>query len=147
MLFIAQGVWAQVRFDVPLPKSLRTVSSKDNPDRKIKFQTGGNIGVEIGALMGLQIQPKFAFVPIEQLAIGVTATYVFRWNVPMKEVSNTFGVSPYVEAYLIDRQLVLHVEYEFVNFPVRKYDMYGNEMERFRSSSHVFLVEIGRAHD
>ena len=50
MLFIAQGAWAQVKFDVPLPKSLRTVSSKNNPERKVKFQTGGNIGVEIGAL-------------------------------------------------------------------------------------------------
>lgn len=147
MLFIAQGVWAQVKFDVPLPKSLRTVSSKNNPDRKIKFQTGGNIGVEIGALMGLQIQPKFAFVPIEQLAIGVTATYVFRWNVPMKEVSSTFGVSPFVEAYLIDKQLVLHVEYEFVNFPVREYDIYGNEVGKFRSSSHVFLVGAGYRKD
>ena len=143
IVFMAQGAWAQVNFDVPLPKSLRTVNSKSNPDRKIKFQTGGNVGVEIGALMGFEIQPKFAVIPIEQLAIGVTATYVFRWNVPMKEVSNTFGLSPFVEGYLIRKQLVLHVEYEFVNFPVREYDIYGNEIRRLRSSSHVFLVGAG----
>lgn len=143
MLFIAQGAWAQVKFDVPLPKSLRTVSSKNNPERKVKFQTGGNIGVEIGALMGLELQPKIAVLPIEQLAIGLTATYVFRWNVPMKEVSNTFGLSPFVEGYLIKKQLVLHAEYEFVNFPVREYDIYGNEVGRFRSSSHVLLVGAG----
>ena len=134
MLFIAQGVWAQVKFDVPLPKSLRTVNTKNNPDRKVKFQTGGNVGIEIGALMGLELQPKIAVLPIEQLAIGLTATYVFRWNVPMKEVSNIFGLSPYVEGFLIKKQLVLHAEYEFVNFPVREYDMYGNEVGRFRSS-------------
>ena len=143
MLFIAQGAWAQVKFDVPLPKSLRTTSSKNNPERKVKFQTGGNVGVEIGAMMGLQLQPKFAVVPIEQLAIGVTATYVFRWYVPMKEVSNTFGVSPYVEGYLFKKQLVLHAEYEFVNFPVREYDMYGTEIGKFRTSSHVLLVGAG----
>ncbi len=143
MLFIAQGVWAQVKFDVPLPKSLRTVNTKNNPDRKVKFQTGGNVGIEIGALMGLELQPKVAVLPIEQLAIGLTATYVFRWNVPMKEVSNIFGLSPYVEGYLIKKQLVLHAEYEFVNFPVREYDIYGNEVGRFRSSSHVLLVGGG----
>jgi len=143
IIFMAQGAWAQVKFDVPLPKSLRTVNSKDKPDRKIKFQTGGNVGVEIGALMGLEIQPKIAVIPIEQLSIGLTATYVFRWNVPMKEVSNIFGLSPFVEGYLIKKQLVLHVEYEFVNFPVREYDIYGNEMGRFRSSSHVILVGAG----
>ena len=143
IIFMAQGTWAQVQFDVPLPKSLRTVNSKDNPDRKIKFQTGGNIGVEIGALMGLEIQPKFAIIPIEQLAIGLTATYVFRWNVPMNEVSNTFGISPFVEGYLFKKQLVLHLEYEFVNFPVREYDNYGNVVGKFRTSSHVILVGAG----
>lgn len=143
IIFMAQGAWAQVKFDVPLPKSLRTVNSKNNPDRKVKFQTGGNVGVEIGALMGLELQPKFAVVPIEQLAIGITATYVFRWYVPTKEVSNTFGVSPYVEGYLFKKQLVLHAEYEFVNFPVRQYDIYGNEIGKFRSSSHVILVGAG----
>ena len=143
IIFMAQGVWAQVNFDVPLPKSLRTVNSKNNPDRKVKFQTGGNVGVQIGALMGLELQPKFAVVPIEQLAIGITATYVFRWYVPTKEVSNTFGVSPYVEGYLFKKQLVLHAEYEFVNFPVRQYDIYGNEIGKFRSSSHVILVGAG----
>lgn len=143
IFFMAQGVWAQVQFDVPLPKSLRTVNSKDNPDRKIKFQTGGNIGIQIGALMGLEVQPKFAIVPIEQLSIGLTATYIFRWNVPTKEVSNTFGFSPFVEGYLFKKQLILHAEYEFVNFPVREYDIYGNEIGRFRSSSHVILVGAG----
>ena len=147
IIFMAQGAWAQVQFDVPLPKSLRTVNSKDNPERKIKFQTGGNIGVEIGALMGLEIQPKFAIVPIEQLSIGLTATYVFRWNVPMKEVSNTFGLSPFVEGYLFKKQLVLHLEYEFVNFPVREYDMYGNVVGKFRTSTHVILVGAGYRKD
>ena len=147
IIFMAQGAWAQVQFDVPLPKSLRTVNSKDNPERKIKFQTGGNIGVEIGALMGLEIQPKFAIIPIEQLAIGLTATYVFRWNVPMKEVSNTFGLSPFVEGYLFKKQLVLHLEYEFVNFPVREYDMYGNVVGKFRTSTHVILVGAGYRKD
>ena len=142
IIFIAQGAWAQVKFDVPLPKSLRTVNSKNNPDRKVKFQTGGNVGVEIGALMGLELQPKFAVVPIEQLAIGITATYVFRWYVPTKEVSNIFGVSPYVEGYLFKKQLVLHAEYEFVNWPVRYYDQNGQEI-KFRTSSHVILVGAG----
>ena len=142
IIFMAQGVWAQVNFDVPLPKSLRTVNSKNNPDRKVKFQTGGNVGVQIGALMGLELQPKFAVVPIEQLAIGITATYVFRWYVPTKEVSNTFGVSPYVEGYLFKKQLVLHAEYEFVNWPVRYYDQNGQEI-KFRTSSHVILVGAG----
>lgn len=147
MLFIAQGVWAQVKVDVPLPKSLRTVSSQKNPERKVKFQTGGNIGVEIGALMGIQLQPKIAVVPIEQLAIGVTATYVFRWNVPMKEVSNIFGVSPFVEGYLFSKQLVLHAEYEFVNYPVVQYDAFYNEIGRYRTSSHVVLVGAGYRKD
>ena len=142
IIFMAQGAWAQVKFDVPLPKSLRTVNSKNNPDRKVKFQTGGNVGVEIGALMGLELQPKFAVVPIEQLAIGITATYVFRWYVPTKEVSNIFGVSPYVEGYLFKKQLVLHSEYEFVNWPVRYYDQNGQEI-KFRTSSHVILVGAG----
>ena len=142
IIFMAQGAWAQVKFDVPLPKSLRTVNSKNNPDRKVKFQTGGNVGVEIGALMGLELQPKFAVVPIEQLAIGITATYVFRWYVPTKEVSNIFGVSPYVEGYLFKKQLVLHAEYEFVNWPVRYYDQNGQEI-KFRTSSHVILVGAG----
>ena len=146
IIFMAQGAWAQVQFDVPLPKSLRTVNSKDNPDRKIKFQTGGNIGVEIGALMGLEIQPKFAIIPIEQLAIGLTATYVFRWNVPMKEVSNTFGLSPFVEGYLFKKQLVLHLEYEFVNFPTN-WDQNGNPVPKYRTSSHVILVGAGYRKD
>lgn len=143
LIFMAHGARAQVNFDVPLPKSLRTVNSKNNPERKVKFQTGGNVGIQIGALMGFQLQPKFAVVPIEQLAIGITATYVFRWDVPRKEVSNTFGVSPYVEGYFFKKQLVLHAEYEFVNFPVREYDIYGNEIGRFRTSSHVVLVGAG----
>lgn len=143
MIFMAQGVWAQVKFDVPLPKSLRTVNSKNNPDRKVKFQTGGNFGVQIGSLMGLEIQPKLAVLPIEQLSIGLTATYVFRWNVVLKEVSNTFGLSPYIEGYLIKKQLVLHAEYEFVNFPVVLYDANYNEVERYRTSSHVVLVGAG----
>lgn len=147
IFLMAQGAWAQVNFDVPLPKSLRTVNSKDNPDRKIKFQTGGNIGVQIGALMGLEVQPKFAIVPIEQLSIGLTATYIFRWNVPTKEVSNTFGLSPFVEGYLFKKQLVLHLEYEFVNFPVREYDIYGNVVGKFRTSSHVILVGGGYRRD
>lgn len=146
IFFMTQGAWAQVQFDVPLPKSLRTVNSKDNPDRKIKFQTGGNVGIQIGALMGLEIQPKIAIVPIEQLSIGLTATYIFRWNVPMKEVSNTFGLSPYVEGYFFKRQLVLHLEYEFVNFPVKEY--YNNIVVRkFRTSSHVLLVGGGYRRD
>lgn len=147
IFFMAQGAWAQVQFDVPLPKSLRTVNSKDNPDRKIKFQTGGNVGVQIGALMGLEIQPKIAVIPIEQLAIGLTATYIFSWNIPMKVVNNTFGISPFVEGYLFKKQLVLHLEYEFVNYPVREYDMYGFEIRKFRTSSHVILVGAGYRKD
>lgn len=147
IFFMAQGAWAQVQFDVPLPKSLRTVNSKDNPDRKIKFQTGGNVGVQIGPLMGLEIQPKIAVIPIEQLAIGLTATYIFSWNIPMKVVNNTFGISPFVEGYLFKKQLVLHLEYEFVNYPVREYDMYGFEIRKFRTSSHVILVGAGYRKD
>ena len=143
IILMAQGAWAQVKFDVPLPKSLRTVNSKNNPDRKVKFQTGGNIGVQIGTIMGLEAQPKFALVPIEYLAVGVTATYVLRWDVLWKEVSNTFGVSPFVEGYLFKKQLILHAEYEFVNFPVFQYDNYGNEIGKYRSSSHVVLVGAG----
>lgn len=146
IIFMAQGAWAQVQVDVPLPKSLRTVNSKENPDRKIKFQTGGNVGLQIGALMGLEIQPKIAIVPIEQLSIGITATYILRWNVPQKQVSNIFGFSPFVEGYLINRQLVLHVEYEFVNFPVREY-YNGVELRKFRTSSHVVLVGAGYRKD
>lgn len=144
MVFMAQGIWAQVKYDVPLPKSLRTTSSKEKPDRKVKFQAGGNVGVEISTLMGLELQPKISVIPIDQLAIGVTATYVLRWNVLYNEVSNIFGVSPFVEGYLFKKQLVLHAEYEFVNFPVGQYDPYTyKEVGRFRSSSHVVLIGAG----
>lgn len=143
IIFMAQGAWAQVQFDVPLPKSLRTVNSKKKPNRKVNFQTGGNIGIEIGTLMGLQLQPKLAIDPVEWMSVGLTATYVFRWNVLMNEVSNTFGLNPYVEAYLIKKQLILHAEYEFVNFPVVLRDAYYNEVGRYRSSSHVVLVGGG----
>ena len=143
IIFMAQGAWAQVKFDVPLPKSLRTVNSKTNPDRKVKFQTGGNIGIEIGALMGLELQPKFGVTPIDGLTVGITASYIFRWNVIMQETSHIFGVSPFVEAYLIKKQLILHAEYEFVNFPAIKTDALGNYIDKFRSSSHVILLGAG----
>ena len=142
IIFMAQGVWAQVQFDVPLPKSLRTVNSKTNPDRKVKFHTGGNVGIQIGTLMGLELQPEIAILPIDWLAIGLKLTYVFRWDVIMNETSNTFGVNPYIEGYVFKKQLILHAEYEFVNFPVRQY-INGYEVGKYRSSSHVILVGAG----
>ncbi len=146
LLFMAHGVWAQVQFDVPLPKSLRTVSTKDKNgnERKIKFQVGGNFGVVIGTLMGIELQPKFAVLPCQWVSIGLTGSYIFRWDVISNRVSHTFGVSPYVEGYFFQKQLVLHAAYEYVNFPVVTYDPVTlGEVDRFRSSSHVVLVGGG----
>ena len=142
---ITQGVWAQDTINVPLPKSLRLAPAKidDGKDKKVNFRVGGNFGVQIGTLMGLQLQPDFGVIPVKWLCIGVKGSYVFRWNTLTREVSHIFGVSPYVEAYAFKRKLIVHLAYEYVNFPQYEYNINNAVVERYRSSSHVALLGAG----
>ncbi len=138
--FLVQGLWAQnVNINVPLPKSLRTVSPSGDDamnNRKIKFQTGGNFNLQIGNPMGFCLQPKIGVLPVDWLMIGANISYTLRWYIPEKWVGHTFGANPFVEAYLFQRQFIIHAGYEWVNYQPYMY-------EKQRTNSHVVLVGAG----
>lgn len=134
-------LYAQEETDVPLPKSLQNTKSIKNPDRKIKFLTGGTFGFQIGNYTAIELSPKFGFYPCEYLSLGITGTYMFMRDRYYNYNSHTFGGGVFVEGYLWQR-LILHAEYEYLNFEVTDYNSLG-QLVQTRVGNHGVLLGPG----
>lgn len=151
VLILPQISFAQIAIDnVPLPKSLRTITTSrttkngEVKERKIKINTGGYFGLQLGTNIAIDLSPRIGFYPFKNMCIGIGGTYMFMSQKSYGERINThiFGGNAFVEGYFWDK-LVLHASYEFTNYP-RVYAISGsNETYTERVNTQALLLGGG----
>lgn len=124
IVLLSCSVMAQSE-NVPLPRSLQTKSTGDGqekPERKVKFVAGGTVGFGFSrSELNLQLSPHFGIKPaVDFLCFGVGGTYNLNYykdpSSGLKYFTHIFGFNAFAEGYIWNR-LVLHAEYEWLNFP------------------------------
>lgn len=117
---------SQSQSSVPLPKSLRTKSANSNSaaggtssgGAKIRPQLGGTFGVSCNNYsLSLELHPQFGLYFTPWLLWGLTGTYIFTYNWDINKGYNTFGLNTYLQAYPFKKRMIVHVGYEYLNYP------------------------------
>lgn len=128
---------------LPLPKSLQ--QNRLFSDKRPTFLVGGNVGFQFGNYTFIDVSPHVGIYPFDFLCIGVGASYMYmRYNYYKQyNDSHIYGVKAFIEGY-IWRLLVLHAEYEYINYKLNFYNMQTGKLTKSeRVGTHAFLVGPG----
>ncbi len=128
---------------LPLPKSLQKNGGliKQRPT----FLVGGNFGFQFGNYTFVDISPHVGVYPFDFLCIGVGGSYMYMRYSYFKQSndSHIYGFKAFIEGY-IWKLLVLHGEYEYINYKLNVYNAQTSQfMGAERVSTHALLVGPG----
>ena len=142
-LFLAFSAGAQ-DFNVPrnLRNGARQAEKANTEPQKPVFFLGGNINSNFGRQLSLDLEGGLYAAP--WLRFGVGPRYEMTFNYYSKTVAHAFGASAFGE-FIIANYLMLHVGYEFLNYPTHEEDGLGNYFlnRPIRKNIHALALGAG----
>ena len=140
--FAISFAFAQIRDEVPLPKSLQTRndnSKRSFENKKLKFTAGGYLGMSFGGYTSVSVTPLFGVYPkVDWLLVGVSGTYLYTYDSYYKESYHDFGLGAFVRGLIWKQRIIAHFSYEYMN--IGYYDIQGNKT---RFGAHALYVGPG----
>ncbi|MCQ2283792.1 MAG: hypothetical protein MJZ57_02690 [Bacteroidales bacterium] len=132
---------------INLPRALKSGSQTSTPEKnRPSFFVGGNINSNFGYNFALMLEGGIYAKDWLRIGIGPRYELSYRGN---DELSHAFGASAFIEG-IIANYILLHVGYEYLNYPTMKCDENGYPVEdeygdyiKIRNGIHALALGVG----
>lgn len=109
-------------------KLMSFAQSNDDDIFKSTFFTGGNLGLQFGNVVLVDVSPQFGYYPMERIAIGAGLTYQYigdyRYTPPAK--INVYGGRVFTRLYIPYIECIFgHLEHEIIYYRTDIFNVTG----------------------